>query len=220
MLSLGFPIRTSPDHRLLASPRGFSQLATSFVASLRLGIHTHALSSLTIKLTSSLLLLHYFEHSLRSPGSPCPYPHPPLSRLAQARLCSRVSFATCVARLSLFNCQRTPRTAFAKPQELFTEPNRPRSQFLYSGLCPIAFILAPADWTITRAKRFASFARNRKYLTDAARVPERIISASLLSREATVLPATIVRVAAQRMRVNPNGSETPKLKGQVLRGRP
>ena len=48
---LGFPIRTSPDYRLLASPRGFSQLATSFFAYLRQGIHTHALSSLTIKLT-------------------------------------------------------------------------------------------------------------------------------------------------------------------------
>ena len=48
---LGFPIRTSPDHGLLASPRGLSQLATSFIAYLRQGIHTHALSSLTIKLT-------------------------------------------------------------------------------------------------------------------------------------------------------------------------
>ena len=48
---LGFPIRTSPDHRLLASPRGLSQLATSFIAYLRQGIHTHALSSLTIKFT-------------------------------------------------------------------------------------------------------------------------------------------------------------------------
>jgi hypothetical protein len=48
---LGFPIRTSPDNRLLASPRGLSQLATSFIAYLRQGIHTHALSSLTIKLT-------------------------------------------------------------------------------------------------------------------------------------------------------------------------
>jgi hypothetical protein len=45
----GFPIRKSPDHRLLASPRGLSQLATSFIAFLHLGIHTHALSSLTIK---------------------------------------------------------------------------------------------------------------------------------------------------------------------------
>ena len=48
---LGFPIRTSPDHGLLASPRGFSQLATSFFAYSRQGIHTHALSSLTIKFT-------------------------------------------------------------------------------------------------------------------------------------------------------------------------
>jgi hypothetical protein len=48
----GFPIRISPDHSLLAAPRSFSQLTTSFFAYLRLGIHTHALSSLTIKSTS------------------------------------------------------------------------------------------------------------------------------------------------------------------------
>ena len=48
---LGSPIRRSPDHSLLAAPRGLSQLATSFLARLRLGIHTHALSSLTIKFT-------------------------------------------------------------------------------------------------------------------------------------------------------------------------
>src|ERR1700676_4429495 len=49
---LGFPIRTSPDHSLLAASRGFSQLTASFIAFLRQGIHTHALSSLTIKSTS------------------------------------------------------------------------------------------------------------------------------------------------------------------------
>ena len=49
---LGFPIRKSPDHSLLAAPRSFSQLIASFFAFLRLGIHTHALSSLTIKSTS------------------------------------------------------------------------------------------------------------------------------------------------------------------------
>ena len=48
---LGFPIRKSPDRRLLASPRGLSQLTTSFIACLRQGIHTHALSSLTTKST-------------------------------------------------------------------------------------------------------------------------------------------------------------------------
>ena len=49
----GSPIRISPDHRLCASPRSFSQLTTSFFAFLRLGIPTHALSSLTIKLISN-----------------------------------------------------------------------------------------------------------------------------------------------------------------------
>jgi hypothetical protein len=49
--ALGFPIRKSPDHSLLAASRSLSQLTTSFFAFLRLGIHTHALSSLTIKST-------------------------------------------------------------------------------------------------------------------------------------------------------------------------
>ena len=35
----GFPIRTFPDQRLLAAPRNFSQLATSFVACRYQGIH-------------------------------------------------------------------------------------------------------------------------------------------------------------------------------------
>ena len=48
---LGSPIRRSPDHSLLAAPRGLSQLAASFIARLRLGIHTHALSSLTTRFT-------------------------------------------------------------------------------------------------------------------------------------------------------------------------
>ena len=48
---LGFPIRIPPDHSLLAAPRSFSQLTASFFAYLRQGIHTHALSSLTIKST-------------------------------------------------------------------------------------------------------------------------------------------------------------------------
>jgi hypothetical protein len=65
---LGFPIRTSPDHRLLASPRGLSQLATSFIAYLRQGIHTHALSSLTIKFTldtSSIALVQLHTNATK-----------------------------------------------------------------------------------------------------------------------------------------------------------
>ena len=43
-LRRGFPIRTSADQRSLASPRGFSQRATSFIASWRQGIHRTPLS--------------------------------------------------------------------------------------------------------------------------------------------------------------------------------
>src|SRR3954454_7047249 len=66
---MGSPIRKSPDHRLLASPRGLSQLATSFFACLRQGIHTHALSSLTIKLTPH-------TYSTRSTSSGTPFATP------------------------------------------------------------------------------------------------------------------------------------------------
>src|SRR5689334_25073336 len=62
---LGFPIRKSPDHSLLAASRGLSQLTTSFFAFLRLGLHTHALSSLTIKSTS-----HTTPGPAPSPPSP------------------------------------------------------------------------------------------------------------------------------------------------------
>ena len=38
-LESGFPIRTSPDYRLLPAPRSFSQAITSFIACNRQGIH-------------------------------------------------------------------------------------------------------------------------------------------------------------------------------------
>ena len=44
----GYPIRTSPDHFTLADPRGFSQLATSFVASGSLGIPRSLLFSFSL----------------------------------------------------------------------------------------------------------------------------------------------------------------------------
>ena len=111
---MGSPIRTSPDHRLLASPRGFSQLATSFFAYLRQGIHTHALSSLTIKLTpkpqSLVLFVHVFAsaplqfHSLQGCATTdsnlllctAPLRSPP----------KRCPFTLYSAR-QIFNCQRS-----------------------------------------------------------------------------------------------------------------
>jgi hypothetical protein len=50
---LGSPIQKFPDQRMLTPPRDLSQLATSFIAFLSQGIHTRALSSLTIKFTSN-----------------------------------------------------------------------------------------------------------------------------------------------------------------------
>ena len=82
---LGFPIRTSPDHSLLATPRSLSQLTTSFIAYLRQGIHTHALSSLTIK---SILNTDVLSSAL-------------------------VAF-TCSKCPSIFNCQRTTLLLYCK----------------------------------------------------------------------------------------------------------
>src|ERR1700736_1605369 len=93
----GFPIRTSPDHGMLASPRGLSQLATSFIAYLRQGIHTHALSSLTIKST-----LCSKSYSSRAAGQ----------YLSLADTMQLVF----VARQYLFNCQR-PRPPFYQRDE-------------------------------------------------------------------------------------------------------
>ena len=43
---MGFPIRKSPDQRVLSPPRGLSQSATSFIASCRQGIHQTPFSRL------------------------------------------------------------------------------------------------------------------------------------------------------------------------------
>ena len=53
-LMLGFPIRKSPDHSLLAATRSLSQSSTSFIGNIRLGIHLVPLSTfLCIDLTSN-----------------------------------------------------------------------------------------------------------------------------------------------------------------------
>ena len=52
-IGVGCPIRTSTDQRLLAAPRGFSQRATSFIASWCQGIHRMPFScSRTLKVPS------------------------------------------------------------------------------------------------------------------------------------------------------------------------
>ncbi len=73
---VGFPIRKSSDQRLLAPPRGISSLATSFIAWSRQGIHTHALSSLTIKLTPyTELRVSWLAFRLARSSAPLLPPH-------------------------------------------------------------------------------------------------------------------------------------------------
>ena len=108
----GFPIRKSPDHSVLATPRGLSQLATSFIAFLRQGIHTHALSSLTIKFTLNTDVSRRFV--------PPPLP----------------TMATCSCP-SIFNCQRSRQLATRSPQAvsygLLRIPRQPIADELLSG---------------------------------------------------------------------------------------
>ena len=116
---LGFPIRKSPDHRMLASPRGLSQLATSFFAFLRQGIPTHALSSLTIKFTHNTEQTHEprgrvrgrqriderLSYYVRSPLAALIYVRPPSARhFTSSRFADRHELVQCP---SIFNFQTT-----------------------------------------------------------------------------------------------------------------
>src|ERR1051326_7336924 len=49
----GCPIRISPDHSLLAAPRGFSQPSTSFIGSWCQGIHRAPLLARRLDLSTS-----------------------------------------------------------------------------------------------------------------------------------------------------------------------
>jgi hypothetical protein len=112
--SLGFPIRKSPDHSLVAASRGLSQLLASFIAFLRQGIHTHALSSLTIKSTSHttrryfLLRLHTCVGNAASlhPGFPEKDRH-------VALFCMPVK---------IFSCQRSICPEEFRRQQILTYP--------------------------------------------------------------------------------------------------
>ena len=109
---LGSPIRIFPDHRLLAPPRDFSQLATSFFAYLRQGIPTHALSSLTIKLTpyTEFVCRHYLASlspascldAIASAPLPSSFPAQAGELVASTLDCA----FQCNAR-QIFNCQRS-----------------------------------------------------------------------------------------------------------------
>ena len=101
---LGFPIRKSPDHRLLASSRGLSQLTASFIASLRQGIHTHALSSLTIKsISNTKYSMSFFLRCF------------PSGNQTQSPLGSLQILVVSIAR-QIFDCQRSDFFGTAGPK--------------------------------------------------------------------------------------------------------
>ncbi len=95
---LGFPIRKSPDHSVLATPRGLSQLAASFIAYLRQGIHTHALSSLTIKFTLNTDVQARYLCA----------PHSPVPGLVKPCIARQYSI---VKELRFLNCLQKPESA-------------------------------------------------------------------------------------------------------------
>jgi hypothetical protein len=150
---LGFPIRISPARRLLASPRGVSPLAASFFAYWHLGIHTPALSSLTIKLTlrcsltSNCLLTYLHLLLLSSSRLLAPLTH---------NVCFVVSaLATCSCpSLHLFSCQRS---------FLFLHPSMPcierqEATLSLGKLCFLSFALYSLD--VGPTQKVATFVSN------------------------------------------------------------
>jgi hypothetical protein len=62
----GFPIRKSPDHRVLTASRGLSQLATSFFASTCQGIHRMLFITLTIGSLKDLSVMLFSKSTAES----------------------------------------------------------------------------------------------------------------------------------------------------------
>ena len=113
----GFPIRTSADQRSLASPRGFSQRATSFIAFWRQGIHRtpfirsiHSAAARTQdqgapaipSRTAARLLPRMSNRTAATPR----HSHSLRSTTLQAGLSARPS--RIASHHILFNCQRSP----------------------------------------------------------------------------------------------------------------
>ena len=113
--SLGFPIRKSPDHSLVAASRGLSQLLASFIAFLRQGIHTHALSSLTIKSTSHTTrrYFHLRLHTCVSATGFLQYP---------TFVETRGTGCLCLYARQIFNCQRSICPEEFRRQRTFAYP--------------------------------------------------------------------------------------------------
>ena len=118
----GFPIRTSADQRSLASPRGFSQRATSFIASWRQGIHRTPFSCSAPTLrpqqsqpakpaaarTQDQTAPHVQDHE--RPGPPAPSPAQAAPKPLRYPT-STQSYSTNLPTIPVFTCERTCRPA-------------------------------------------------------------------------------------------------------------
>ena len=70
LIMMGFPIRKSPDQRLFAPPRSLSQLITSFIASMCLGIlRTPLVALLKCLFWRWLGYINYYKNNVSYPIS-------------------------------------------------------------------------------------------------------------------------------------------------------
>ena len=125
---VGFPIRKSPDQRVLATPRGLSQRATSFIASQCQGIHQMPLSRLIVR----------NRHAQRSTQtrrsaygrSPCQRVHAKTQRRSAhdpiRRACRNPVFALCdgVPCILIHDCEEPPAAGQARAESRSCRPDR------------------------------------------------------------------------------------------------
>ena len=134
----GCPIRTSADQRALASPRGFSQRATSFIASWRQGIHRTPFSR------SDRATPHRTQYQT-APHASRPQPNP--------------STSSTPTNHSRFSCERTSRAgcrAAGAGQVFWRQGRRGEDPGTGPTRC-----LAPAHGRGGRASRVENGARRR-----------------------------------------------------------
>ena len=127
----GFPIRTSADQRSLASPRGFSQRATSFIASWRQGIHRTP-------------FFHSHSRAARTQDQPARSPHK--RRQQHLRYSHNQIF---------FACQRSPGgDAHPRARTPTPEPSRPRHPKMPRHAHPLRGRASPeGDWRRSDSNR-------------------------------------------------------------------
>ena len=129
----GFPIRKSTDQRVLAPPRGLSQRATSFIASVRQGIHQMPLKTLdpTKSITSREKSPSISQREMARIAEPAPAkrPAPSLNETHQTSIVAPPS----VPKNLKQDDSRPGKSAFllpaqTQPKTQKPKPSRPKGQ--------------------------------------------------------------------------------------------